>query len=220
MKKKKKSFTLIEIVVTVIVVLVLATIAIGGYQKVIDGARQKTSEARILGLHAAIEIYALENGTLGRLTPEYLKRGYARAMKDSDWLTRLSCAWIDFQDKFSVLAASHESPLLNIKDLLDFNRLEKYGAQEKMFTPPDQQIGNVCYAINGNIPVNARWESISDDLILLGEIAQETGPVIFSSHQLARRYKYGREGLAVTKGRKILKTVDELSSAKVTDVTD
>ena len=91
---KRRDFTLVELVVTAVIILVLATFAAGGYRQLIDNSRSRVDQANLRTLSAAVEVYALENdsfpATLGQLRLKDLRRGYARVIKTAGWRTKLS----------------------------------------------------------------------------------------------------------------------------------
>ena len=58
---KRKSFTLVELVVVVIVALILATFGMATYRQVIDNAGTRVDQTHLRALGAAVEVYALEN---------------------------------------------------------------------------------------------------------------------------------------------------------------
>ena len=79
---KKKSFTLIEILVGLIIIGILASLSIASYRKTVETNEQRICKENLKVLQAAIDIYTLENNslplTLARLTPRQIYLAYSR----------------------------------------------------------------------------------------------------------------------------------------------
>ena len=63
MKKNKKAFTLIEIMITVVLIGIIATFAIPNYSKAIAKARERDAIIQLSAIHAAAEFYKARVGS-------------------------------------------------------------------------------------------------------------------------------------------------------------
>ena len=158
----RKYFTLIELVIVVVVVLILSTFAAGGYRQLIDNARSRVDQTNLKALGAAVGAYTLENdyfpATLGQLRLKDLKKGYARVIKKSDWLTKLAY----FLIKVNIPAQASAAPFLSM------DNLGKYGAVKDIFNDPADTNGPPSYGINVNL-AGKRWSDIPADTIIIGD---------------------------------------------------
>ena len=157
----KKGFTLVEIIVVAIIVLILATLGLAGYQQLIENARQRVCATNLRALLAATEIYALEEdkvpASLGELKLEYLKKGYAKAINKRDWLTRFSYFFVKLNTSSQAYA-----------QFLTPDNLEKYGVTKDIFHCPSVRISNVTrepvgpsYGLNPNLSASYdKWADI------------------------------------------------------------
>ncbi|MBN2119827.1 MAG: hypothetical protein JW734_02060 [Candidatus Omnitrophica bacterium] len=137
----RKSFTLLEIVTVLIVAGILATAGIAGYRQALDNARQKVCGANLQALEAAVEIYALENdvlpATLTQLSPEQVKKAYAKVINNRDLVTRLCYAFVRMNIPRFAYAA-----------FLSEDNLGRYGPHAEIFRCPADRDGGVSYGIN------------------------------------------------------------------------
>lgn len=80
----KKSFTLIEILVTLIVLSILASVSVAFYQKTVDANNERICAENLKVLQAAIDIYTVENdalpAALSQLTPRLIYLAYSRVI--------------------------------------------------------------------------------------------------------------------------------------------
>lgn len=157
----KKSFTLGEIIIAVVIVLILATLGLAGYRQVIDNARQRVCESNLKALEAAVEIYSLENerfpATLGDLKLEHLQKGYARVIKDNDWWTKISYLLVK-------LSSSREA----YAQMLTPDNLSRYGVDAQIFNCPADTNGAPSYGINASLE-GKQWSEISDDTVIIAD---------------------------------------------------
>ena len=79
--RKRAGFTMMEILIAAVVLLILASVAMAGYQGYRDRAAMLVDETNQQVLAAAVKLYAYDNnalpGSLSQLQPEYLKRAFA-----------------------------------------------------------------------------------------------------------------------------------------------
>ncbi len=61
---KKKSFTLIEIIIVIIIIAILAALALPGFDVTKERTLDKEAKANLLLIQAAEKIYKMEQGTL------------------------------------------------------------------------------------------------------------------------------------------------------------
>ncbi len=177
----KRNFTLLEMMVIAVIILVLATLALGGYRHVLENARKRVCTTNLRALSSAVEMWALENdflpATLGQLKQEHLERAYAQVINEGGWLTRASYALIKFDTASEVYA-----------QFLTPENLRRFGVSADIFhcpsdhTPPP---GGVSYGINTMLP--RRWDDIPPDMIIVGDCDQHT----FSGSGFARRHRKG-----------------------------
>lgn len=80
---KRKSFTLIEILVGMIIFSILASLSIASYRKTIETNNERICTENLKVLQKAIEIYTLENDslplTLAQLTPQQIYLAHSQA---------------------------------------------------------------------------------------------------------------------------------------------
>jgi prepilin-type N-terminal cleavage/methylation domain-containing protein len=101
---KKRSFTLLEILFTLIIMGILATIAFPTYQSFVEDAHARVCETNLRALKTALDIYAMDHDTmpaaLGALPQEYLNKAYAQVMEHEDaWKTKLAYAILEWNER-------------------------------------------------------------------------------------------------------------------------
>ena len=83
---KRKSFTLIEILVALIVLSILASLSVAAYQKTVDANNERICGENLKVLQAAIDIYTVENdalpAALAQLTPRYIYLASSRVIDE------------------------------------------------------------------------------------------------------------------------------------------
>jgi prepilin-type N-terminal cleavage/methylation domain-containing protein len=81
---KRKSFTLIEILVALIVLSILASLSVATYQKTVDANNERICAENLKVLQAAIDIYTVENdilpAALSQLNPRYIYLASSRVI--------------------------------------------------------------------------------------------------------------------------------------------
>ncbi len=84
-----RSFTFIEIMITVVIVGVLAVIAIPSYQNFIEDGRARMCEGNLRGLKSAFDIYVAEHnvvpGDLGQIPSRDIEKALALARRGEGW---------------------------------------------------------------------------------------------------------------------------------------
>ncbi len=172
----KDTFTLLEIIVTVVIVLILATLGMFSYQQVVDYARQKVCSVNLQALTAAAEAYALENdgfpSTLSQISPEDVKRAYASVLRKEGLGAKMA---------FWVLRVT-SSDEAYAKFLTPTN-LERYGASVEVFHCPADNDNN-SYAINAHV-AGKRLNQIPEGTVIIVEsdnpqgVAQSISDITF-----------------------------------------
>jgi len=100
----KKSFALMELIITIVIVGILATIAVPIYRNIIEDAEAKVCQANLKVLDAALNIYVMENdampGDLSNLSPTMIKKAYAQVMRQENaWKIRLAYSIVGWQER-------------------------------------------------------------------------------------------------------------------------
>ena len=188
-RKSNRGYTLIELIITLAVILLLTSIAIYGYQRVLNTARTTVCKTNLKALKAAIEKYFLENdalpATLGQLKMKHLEEGYAKAMEDQGWFAEVSLFLIKLDESGNAFA-----------QYLTYENLKKYGAKESIFHCPGDKNRGVSYAMNAELE-GKRWAEIDENEII---VADCDSYVFTSWDQLAKRHDH--QALAIdTLGR-------------------
>ena len=101
---KRKAFTLLEIIFTLIIMGIIATIAFPTYQNFVEDAHARVCETNLKALKTALDIYAIEHdtmpGALGALPQEYINKAYAQVMQRPDaWKTKLAYAFLEWRER-------------------------------------------------------------------------------------------------------------------------
>jgi prepilin-type N-terminal cleavage/methylation domain-containing protein len=187
MKRKRKGYTLIEITFTTAVLLILISLGLAGYSQLLDNARQRVSKGNLKALGVAVETYIAENdalpASLGDLKLEYLERGYARVMEESDWRMKFS----QFLVKLNIPNEAHAA-------FLTYDTLKSYGAKEAIFQDDADTNGGASYGMNGTLQ-GLSWDFVSGNTII---VASSDNYVFNSEADLAYRYGGGLFGTGDT----------------------
>ena len=128
-EKSQKGFTLLELLVVLVIILVLSSVGIFAYQRAIAHAKETVCTTNLKALREAIDFYLSEHdalpASLGQLKFEHLEKGYAKAMEENRWLKKL-CYFLVKLD------ASDQA----YAQFLTYENLKKYGVTEKIFSTP------------------------------------------------------------------------------------
>lgn len=183
-----KGFTLVQVVLTVAVMLILSSIGVVSYQKILEMSREEVCATNQQALTKAVEAYISTNyvipAVLGDLKLEHLEKGYAQVMEKAGWFTKFS----HFLVRTSM---SNEA----YAQFLTYDNLKNYGASKGFFRCPSDPNGGVSYGINGNI-AGKYWYEIGDNVIIVGDCDNY---VFTAQEQLKKRHGSGQVAIAVTK---------------------
>ena len=101
---KRRAFTLLEMLFTLIIMGIIATIAFPTYQSFVEDSRARVCETNLRALKTALDIYAMDHdnmpGALGALPQEYINKAYAQVMQRPDaWKTKLAYSILEWDAK-------------------------------------------------------------------------------------------------------------------------
>ncbi|MDD2752652.1 MAG: prepilin-type N-terminal cleavage/methylation domain-containing protein [Candidatus Omnitrophica bacterium] len=201
---EKKSFTLIEIMVTLVILGVVATIAMPVYRNVIEDAQAKVCQTNLKVLDAALNIYVMENdampGDLSDLSPRIIKKAYAQVMQREDiWKVRLAYSVVGwYKSGLAYAGLLHDLARGDIKTL----------TCPSDPTPPRE--GGVSYGMNAAL-INIRnqnFRALPNDTDVIGD--SETPTFADPAALTARHAHIGMFGVeadnysqSVSKGKQI-----------------
>ena len=195
-RKNSIGYTLVELLTVLSIILILTTFGIFVYNKAIAYAKGTVCQTNLRALEAAVELYTMETdalpASLGQLKLEHIEKSYAKAMRDSIWLKKLSFFLVKLDSSNQVHA-----------QFLTPENLKTYGGSEGVFHCPADSNGGASYGINGNL-LGKQWSKIGRDELV---IADSDHYVFTTPDQLARRH--GHKAHALNKGGVLLKLGDE-----------
>ncbi len=201
-----KGYTALQLIFTVAIILVLASISLLGYQKILEMSREKVCATNQQALTNAVEAYVISNNyvipaVLGNLKLEDLETGYAQVMEKAGWST----VFAHFIVRTSMSSEAYAQ-------FLTYDNLKNYGVSKDFFRCPSDSNGGISYGINANI-AGKPWYKINDNVIIVGDSDSHT----FSSQGgLRARHGSGKVAIGVTKQG----TVARIESGSVTSDTD
>ena len=176
-----KGYTALQLIFTVAIILVLASISLLSYQKILEMSREKVCATNQQALTNAVEAYISTNyvipAVLGDLKLKHLEKGYAQVMEEADWFTTFSY----FVVKTSM---SNEA----YAQFLTYENLKNYGVGKDFFRCPSDSNGGTSYGINSNI-AGKYWYEIDDNLIIVGDC---DNPTFSSQGDLRERHSQVR----------------------------
>jgi prepilin-type N-terminal cleavage/methylation domain-containing protein len=139
-----RSFTLIEIMITLVIMGVLATIAIPAYQNFIEDGKSQMCQRNLEALGPELKMYIVEHnvvpGDLGQLPRERIEKALARANASAGWKVKLALFLDEKLDRGYAFAADIDI----VKELAK-------GNMRILVCPSDprrNQVGVVSYGIN------------------------------------------------------------------------
>jgi prepilin-type N-terminal cleavage/methylation domain-containing protein len=169
----KKGFTLLEVVIVVIVILILSTVGIAGYKQVLDNAYQRVCGVNQMCLIKAVENHFLTEGiapaTLGNLDIEHIHKAYTEVMQEAGWQARLAYAFIRFSAPREACAEIDE-----LKDFVDINEMAKYGIRAEIMRCPAKRGDGVSYGINTALRGYSRWKNVPLDTVIIADCENTT----------------------------------------------
>ena len=203
-----KGFTLIQVVLSVAVLLILSSIGVVSYQKILEMSREEVCATNQQALTNAVEAYVSSGyvipAVLGDLKLEHLEKAYARVMEDAGW-------WVKFSHFLVRSSMSNEA----YAQFLTYDNLKNYGAQKDFFRCPSDPNGAVSYGINGNI-AGKYWYEIGDNVIIVGDCDSH---VFTAQEQLKKRHGSGQVAIAVTKVGAVARIGDQSAASDADDPT-
>lgn len=189
-----KGYTAVQLVTAIAILLILSSVAIVSYQKVLQMSREKVCVTNQQALTNAVEAYVTTNyvvpAVLGDLKRYHLEKGYARVMEDADWSTRLA----HFVVKSSMSSEAYAQ-------FLTYDNLKSYGVSEDFFRCPSDPNGGRSYGINANI-AGKHWKDIGNNVVIIGDCDNAT---FSSSGELRARHGSGKVAIGVTKKQSVAK---------------
>ncbi len=198
--KRKRHFTLVELVIVVIIFGLLATFAIPGYLNVVERAKETVCENNSKVLLGAVNIYALENdqlpGTLGQLKQEHLEKSWAKYLeKEGSWKIKLAYFIVNFTKKGRAYAQT--------------GWLERYVDDIKYFTCPADDTPppeGHSYGINsglGPITYN-QYKNLPNDTIIISDSESTTFPPAAMRHKIHKPFVAPRQfAIGIAKNKEI-----------------
>lgn len=199
-------FTISEVLICVVIILILATLAIAGYSQVLDNAYQRVCATNQTIIMRGIERHFLTTGiapaTLGDIELEYWKDAYAEVMKNRDWQTKLSYFLVKITTAKEACA-----DITKLEDLVNPVEMKVYGIMPDVFhCPANKTPGGPSYGINVALKNYDRWSNVPADMSL---IADCTGYSFSSEDNFSFRHKMklGQERVAqaITKSMQVKK---------------
>jgi type II secretory pathway pseudopilin PulG len=197
-----KGFTLVQVVLGVAVTLILSSVAVVSYQKIVQMGREEVCATNQQALTNAVKAYVGSGyvipAVLGDLKLEHLEKAYARVMEDAGW-------WVKFSHFLVRTSMSNEA----YAQFLTYDNLKNYGAQKDFFRCPSDPNGGVSYGINGNI-AGKYWYEIGDNVMIVGDCDSH---VFTAQGQLTKRHGSGQVAIAVTKVGSVVRIGDQAAAS-------
>jgi prepilin-type N-terminal cleavage/methylation domain-containing protein len=187
----QKGFTLVELMVVVGIILVLSSIGLFAYNRVLVSAKETVCKTNLRALSEAVTLYLNDYdafpASLGQLKPEYFEKGYAKAREEGGWTVDVSLFLVRMDGSDDAHA-----------QFLTYENLKEYGAVEKIFSCPANTNGGCSYGINGNL-AGKKWSEISGDVMIVGDCDQ---PVFHTEADLSKRHR--GKALVITKDEQVV----------------
>jgi prepilin-type N-terminal cleavage/methylation domain-containing protein len=195
-KDTKRGFTLVELLIILTVMLVLSTIGMYSYKRVLAHARESVCETNLSALHEAITLFSTENdalpASLGHLKLEHLERAFAKTMDGREWLIKAYTFLIKLDTSDYAYA-----------QFLTYDNLKKYGVSREILHCPDDHNGGASYAINSKLQ-GKTWAEVGRDVILVADCDNYTFSAI---DQLAKRHS--NKALGIKKSAVLVEVLED-----------
>jgi prepilin-type N-terminal cleavage/methylation domain-containing protein len=196
MKGTMRGYTLIEVAIVLVIVLVLSSFGIYLYKVALAYAKDTVCQTNLDALETAVQLYAEENdalpASLGHLKLEHVEKGYAKAMEGSEWPIKAYTFLIKLDTSDHAYA-----------QFLTYENLKDYGVTESIFHCPADLNGGVSYGINANLE-DKNWIDVGGDDIVVADCDNH---VFHSVDELAKRHDY--KALTITKKGEIVEVDEE-----------
>jgi prepilin-type N-terminal cleavage/methylation domain-containing protein len=167
--KRKKSFTLTELLIVVVIVGILVSVAIPAYNYLMDQAEAQACQANLEALQTALDIYAMEHdeglpGTLGQLPDSYINRAYVQLLqRPAAWKIRLAYFLLDWRDRG--LAFAQEGLMTRIAR----------GQAGTITKCPSDKTGGVSYGLAKKLRNKSRedYRQLGEKVVLIADCDSE-----------------------------------------------
>jgi prepilin-type N-terminal cleavage/methylation domain-containing protein len=169
---KRRGFTLLEMLMTTVIIVIIATMGIAGYQGMLHRAESRECAVNLGVLNSMVTQYSLENdtlpATLSLFTPEQIEKAYAEvnARQGLDW--QLAKAILKFDRSSKAFAQTLVSG--------EFLR----GNSEQFNCPADPSQNFDSYALNSRF-ADVPWRFISPSAVLVADGEENGGDGLFTS---------------------------------------
>jgi prepilin-type N-terminal cleavage/methylation domain-containing protein len=106
---KNRSFTLVEIMVSLVIIGILVTFGVPLYMNVVENSKAKICESNLKALRTALDIYAMEHdsfpASLSLLPRKYIREAYKRQMKEKGaWQIELAYFILQWREQGTAYA--------------------------------------------------------------------------------------------------------------------
>ncbi len=183
-----RGFTTVQLLCAMAILLILSSVAVVSYDKIVDISREKVCMTNQKALTNAVEAYLSTNyvfpAVLGDLKKEHLEKAYAQVMEKADWQTKVA----HFVVKTSMSGEAYAQ-------FLTYDNLKSYGASKDFFRCPSDSNGGVSYGINAGI-AGKGWKDIPDNVIIVGDCDSHT---FSSASELRGRHGSGQIAISMSK---------------------
>jgi type II secretory pathway pseudopilin PulG len=186
---KKKSFTLMEILITVALVGVLTVIGIPVYRNVVEQAKAKVCESNLKTLHTALEIYLVTNDNLPTvitgLPRRYIREAHKRVLSEKGaWKIELAYFIVGWRQRGVAYAASF---------LIDELGKGNLGVSTCPVDTTPPSAGGYSYGLNfalSGVTSRAYKNNISDDVLIFADCGGSTFRTTADLASRHRRFRF------------------------------
>ncbi|MFA5362458.1 MAG: prepilin-type N-terminal cleavage/methylation domain-containing protein [Candidatus Omnitrophota bacterium] len=221
---KSSSYTLVEIIISLVIIGILMTFGVPLYLNVIENSRAQICESNLKALRTALDIYVMEHdkfpASLSLLPQEYIREAYKRQMKEKGaW--QIELAYFILQGREKGVAYAHEGGIIPNANFLK-NDIAK-GNLNIITCPMDREgtpaQGGYSYGVNGALAdmSYADYKALAGSTPLIADCdsATFTGPGQFAArhkrYRIYPRYYYQvitKDGTLLTN---LYETVQDIS---------